>query len=52
MLRKQGAKIIFWPSAYDGGKMINTKAWQHKYVVATQAINESRSPDIFVNDIL
>jgi predicted amidohydrolase len=35
MLKKQGAKIVFWPSAFDGGKMVNTKAWEHKYVVAT-----------------
>jgi len=35
MLREQGAKIIFWPSAFAGGKMVNTKAWQHKCVVAS-----------------
>ena len=37
MLQKQGAKIVFWPSAFDGGKMIGTKAWEHKYVVATSS---------------
>jgi len=35
MLRKQGAKIIFWPSAFAGGICVNTKAWEHKCVVAS-----------------
>jgi beta-ureidopropionase len=35
MLRKQGAEIIFWPSAFAGGKKVNTKAWQNKCVVAS-----------------
>jgi beta-ureidopropionase len=42
MLHKQGAKIVFWPSAFDGGKMVNTKAWMHKYIVAT-ATNQNNS---------
>jgi beta-ureidopropionase len=35
MFRDQGAKIIFWCSAFDGGIMVNTKAWQHKCIVAS-----------------
>jgi beta-ureidopropionase len=35
MYRKQGVRIMFWPSAFDGGIMVNAKAWQHHYVVAT-----------------
>ena len=27
--------MIIWPSAFAGGKMVNTKAWQHKYVVVS-----------------
>lgn len=47
MLKKQGAKIIFWCSAFDGGKMVNTKAWQHKVVVASSTLkNVSRICDI------
>jgi predicted amidohydrolase len=34
-LEKQGAEIVFWPSAYGGGEVINTKAHQHRYVVVT-----------------
>jgi len=29
-LRKKGAEIIFWPSAFGGGQQVNTKAWQNK----------------------
>lgn len=35
MLRNQGANIIFWPSAFAGGKCVNTKAWEHKCVVSS-----------------
>ncbi len=35
MLEKQNARIIFWPSAYGGGLTVNTKAWQHRCVVAS-----------------
>ena len=34
-LRQQGAEIIFWPSAFGGGRAINTKAWQNKVVVVS-----------------
>jgi beta-ureidopropionase len=35
MLRDQGVKIIFWPSAFDGGMQLNMKALQNKCVVAS-----------------
>jgi len=35
MLRKQGARIIFWASAFAGGMCVNTKAWENKCVVAS-----------------
>ena len=34
-LRRQGAEIIFWPSAFGAGRAINTKAWQNKVVVVS-----------------
>jgi len=34
-LREQGAEIVFWPSAFAGGMVVNSKAWQHRYVVAS-----------------
>ena len=47
MLRDQGAEIIFWPSAFAGGIMVNTKAWQHKCVVVSSTNkNTSKLCDI------
>jgi beta-ureidopropionase len=34
-LRQAGAEIVFWPSAFAGGVMVNTKAWQNKYPVVS-----------------
>jgi predicted amidohydrolase len=34
-LRKQGAELVFWPSAFAGGQAVNTKAWQNKYIVVS-----------------
>lgn len=46
-LRKQGAEIVFWPSAYAGGQVINAKAWQNKYVVVSSTRkNTSKICDI------
>ena len=45
-LRQQGAEIVFWPSAFSGGQMINTKAWQNKYVVVSSTRGISKICDI------
>lgn len=34
-LQKKGAEIVFWPSAYAGGKKVNTKAWENQYYVVS-----------------
>jgi hypothetical protein len=34
-LRKKGAQIVFWPSAFAAGKKINTKAWRNQYCVVS-----------------
>ena len=34
-LEQAGAEIVFWPSAFAGGQMVNAKAWQHKYCVVS-----------------
>jgi predicted amidohydrolase len=34
-LRKAGAEIVFWPSAFAGGIAVNAKAWQNKFVVVS-----------------
>ena len=34
-LREAGAELVFWPSAFAGGSMINAHAWQNKYCVVS-----------------
>lgn len=34
-LRRKGADIIFWPSAFGGGQQINTLAWLNKCAVVS-----------------
>ncbi len=34
-LSEAGAEIVFWPSAFAGGLMVNTKAWQNRYCVVS-----------------
>ncbi|MEZ6062976.1 MAG: carbon-nitrogen hydrolase family protein [Planctomycetaceae bacterium] len=46
-LQQAGAEIVFWPSAFAGGLMVNTKAWQHRYcVVSSTAKDTSKICDI------
>ena len=45
-LRQQGAEIVFWPSAFAGGQMINTVAWQNKYIVVSSTRERSKICDI------
>jgi len=37
-LAKKGAEIVFWPSAFGGGNLINTKAWSNKYAVVSSTL--------------
>lgn len=34
-LRAKGAEIVFWPSAFSGGRKVNTMAWQYGYPVVS-----------------
>jgi len=45
-LRQQGAEIVFWTSAFAGGQMVNTKAWENKYVVVSSTREKSKICDI------
>jgi len=40
-LRKKGAEIVFWPSAYGGGATVNTRAWQNKYCVVSSTMKDT-----------
>ena len=37
-LNKKGAEIVFWPSAFAGGKKVNTKAWENQYCVVSSTL--------------
>lgn len=37
-LKEKGADIVFFSSAYSGGKAINTRAWQNKYCVVSSTL--------------
>ena len=51
-LREKGAEIVFWPSAFAGGKMLNGLAWIHKfYVVSSTRIHDSKIVDVLGDDI-
>ena len=39
-LSRKGAEIVFWPSAFGGGMMLNSLAWMNKYYVVTSTRNE------------
>jgi beta-ureidopropionase len=34
-LKEKGAELVFWCSAYDGGKHLGIPAWLHKYYVVS-----------------
>lgn len=34
-LSQAGAEIVFWPSAFGGGMMLNSMAWMNKYYIVT-----------------
>lgn len=47
MLGKKGAEIVFWPSAFAAGKMLNAKAWENQYcVVSSTHKNTTKICDI------
>lgn len=46
LLRRKGARLVLWPSAYDGGTPLWTYAYQHHfYVVSSVRSGQSRIVD-------
>lgn len=51
-LSAKGAEIVFWPSAYAGGEMLNALAWINKfYVVSSTRIQSSKMVDVLGDTI-
>jgi predicted amidohydrolase len=52
-LHEKGAEIVFWPSAFGGGKRVNTMAWTNKYcMVSSTALGTSRICDVTGETVL
>lgn len=46
-LKEAGAEIIFWPSAYAGGREVNARAWRHQvHVVSSTEKDTAKICDI------
>ncbi len=51
-LSKKGAEIIFWPSAFTGGFLLNARAWQHKAIIVSSPLRgEAKICDITGEEI-
>ncbi len=37
-LQEKGAEMIFWPSAFPGGFLLNSRAWQHHSIVVSATL--------------
>lgn len=52
-LGEKGAEIVFWPSAFAGGEMLNSLAWINKYyVVSSTRIQATKIVDVLGNDVV
>ena len=52
-LRQAGAEMIFWPSAFCGGQMINAMAWMNKCsVISSTRFDPTKMCDITGEDIM
>ena len=40
-LQEKGAEIIFWPSAFPGGHLLNARAWKHQAVIVSSSFTIS-----------
>ncbi len=40
-LGDDGAELVFWPSAYDGGFPLQTYAWKHQYYVVSSVWSQN-----------
>ncbi|RMF38152.1 MAG: carbon-nitrogen hydrolase family protein [Planctomycetota bacterium] len=51
-LSEKGAEIVFWPSAFAGGRMLNALAWINKYyIVSSTRIQASKIVDVLGDEI-
>ncbi len=46
-LGEKGAEVVFWPSAFAGGRMLNAMAWMNRYC----AVSSTRKDKVVICDI-
>lgn len=52
-LAAKGAEIVFWPSAFAGGQMLNGLAWINKvYVISSTRIQATKIVDVLGDDVV
>ncbi len=51
-LKDQGAEIVFWPSAYPGGRMLPAYAWMFKYYIVTSTWRDPATIYDMTGDII
>jgi len=53
-LRRAGAEIVFWPSAFAGGEMLNGLAWINKYYIvsSTRFEHPTKIVDVLGDDVV
>jgi len=52
-LSRKGAEIVFWPSAFAGGMMLNSLAWMNKfYVVGSTLLHPTKIVDPLGQDVV
>lgn len=51
-LREKGAEIVFFPSAFAAGQMINAKAWQNMYVVVSSTQKDTSKISDFTGEVI
>lgn len=54
LLKEAGAEIVFWPSAFAGGKMLNSLAWMYNYFIvsSTRFQHPTKMVDVLGEDIV
>lgn len=51
-LGEKGAEIVFWPSAFAGGKKVSTRAWTNQYYVVASTRKDTTSICDITGEIL
>lgn len=51
-LAGKGAEIVFWPSAFSGGKRVNMRAWTNQYAVVSSTRKDTTKICDFTGEVI